>query len=83
MPADNNFHYLQIKMKKMKQLPSETNSQEFNEFCGFGCIKILRIRYCFLVTFNRPYKLINGINRNFKNANLMNTTKNIDNAVSI
>ncbi|NOZ36221.1 MAG: helix-turn-helix domain-containing protein [Chlorobi bacterium] len=33
--------------------------------------------------FNRPYKLINGINRNFKNANLMNTTKNIDNAVSI
>lgn len=33
--------------------------------------------------FNRPYKLINRINRNFKNASLMNTTKKIENVVTI
>jgi len=33
--------------------------------------------------FNRPYKLINVVNRNFKNASLMNTKKNIDNIVAV
>jgi len=28
-------------------------------------------------TFNRPYKLINEVNKHFHNASLMNTTKNI------
>ena len=28
-------------------------------------------------TFNRPYKLINEVNKHFRNASLMNTTKNI------
>ena len=28
-------------------------------------------------TFNRPYKLINAVNRHFRNASLMNTRKNI------
>jgi len=27
--------------------------------------------------FNRPYKLINGVNRRFRNASLMNTRKNM------
>ena len=28
-------------------------------------------------TFNRPYKLVNEVNRHFKNASLMNTQKNL------
>lgn len=28
-------------------------------------------------TFNRPYKLINEVNKHFRNSSLMNTTKNI------
>lgn len=28
--------------------------------------------------FNRPYQLVNKVNRNFANANLMNTTKNME-----
>lgn len=33
--------------------------------------------------FNRPYKLINEVNRHFRNASLMNTKKNMENSVSI
>ena len=33
--------------------------------------------------FNRPYKLVNAINRNFKNASLMNTKKKIENVSAI
>jgi len=32
--------------------------------------------------FNRPYKLINEVNRHFRNASLMNTRKNIKEAYS-
>jgi HTH-type transcriptional regulator/antitoxin HigA len=32
--------------------------------------------------FNRPYKLINGINIRFKDASLMNTKKNFDKALA-
>jgi len=33
--------------------------------------------------FNRPYKLINQVNRHFPNARLMNTKKDIGNVISI
>ena len=33
--------------------------------------------------FNRPYKLINEVNRHFRNASLMNTEKEAENAVVI
>ena len=33
--------------------------------------------------FNRPYKLVNEINRHFRNASLMNTRKNMENRVAI
>lgn len=33
--------------------------------------------------FNRPYKLVNKINRNFKNASLMNTRKKVENEIAI
>ena len=34
-------------------------------------------------TFNRSYKLINEVNRHFRNASLMNTKKELSNAVSV
>ncbi len=33
--------------------------------------------------FNRSYKLVNEINRQFKNASLMNTKKDIENSIAI
>ena len=33
--------------------------------------------------FNRPYKLVNEMNRHFRNASLMNTKKDLENAVAV
>lgn len=33
--------------------------------------------------FNKPYKLVNEINRHFKNANLMNTKKDLGHAMAV
>jgi len=33
--------------------------------------------------FNRPYRLVNEVNRHFRNASLMNTTKNMENSVTV
>ena len=33
--------------------------------------------------FNRPYRLVNEINRRFKNASLMNTRKNMDKKIAV
>ena len=32
--------------------------------------------------FNRPYRIINEINRHFRNANLMNTKKDVENSIA-
>ncbi len=34
-------------------------------------------------SFNRPYKLVNEVNRHFKNASLMNTKKDMENSVAL
>ena len=34
-------------------------------------------------TFNRPYKLVNKMNKHFRNASLMNTKKNMKNVISV
>jgi HTH-type transcriptional regulator/antitoxin HigA len=34
-------------------------------------------------TFNRPYKLVNEINRHFRNASLMNTKKELGNKIAV
>ena len=34
-------------------------------------------------TFNRPYRLINEVNRHFRNASLMNTKKDMQNSVAV
>ena len=33
--------------------------------------------------FNRPYKLVNEVNRHFRNASLMNTKKDLEKAVAV
>jgi len=33
--------------------------------------------------FNRPYRIVNEVNRHFRNASLMNTKKNIDNSIAV
>jgi len=33
--------------------------------------------------FNRPYRLINEVNRHFRNASLMNTKKNMENPIAM
>lgn len=33
--------------------------------------------------FNRPYRIVNEVNRHFRNASLMNTKKNIDNSITV
>ena len=34
-------------------------------------------------SFNRPYKIVNEVNRHFRDANLMNTTKDMENIIVI
>ena len=34
-------------------------------------------------TFNRPYRLVNEMNKHFRNASLMNTKKNMENIITI
>ncbi|MBL4657901.1 MAG: helix-turn-helix domain-containing protein [Flavobacteriales bacterium] len=34
-------------------------------------------------SFNRPYKLVNEVNKRFRNARLMNTEKDLDSAVTV
>lgn len=34
-------------------------------------------------TFNRPYRLVNEVNRHFRNASLMNTKKNMENSMTL
>lgn len=33
--------------------------------------------------FNRPYRIVNEVNRHFKNASLMNTKKNMENTIAV
>ena len=33
--------------------------------------------------FNRPYRIVNEVNRHFRNASLMNTTKDMENRVAL
>jgi HTH-type transcriptional regulator/antitoxin HigA len=33
--------------------------------------------------FNRPYRIVNEVNRHFRNASLMNTKKDMENSIAI
>ena len=61
-------------------LTKGTISKILNYNKGFSKDTIRKLSDYFKVsqeTFNRPYKLINEVNKHFRNASLMNTKKNI------
>ena len=67
-------------------LSKGTVSKILNYHKGLSKETIRRLADYFKVSqeaFNRPYKLVNRINRNFKNASLMNTKKRIENVTPI
>jgi HTH-type transcriptional regulator/antitoxin HigA len=61
-------------------LSKGTISKDLNYNKGLSKDTIRKISDYFKVsqeTFNRPYKLINEVNKHFRNASLMNTKKNL------
>jgi HTH-type transcriptional regulator / antitoxin HigA len=53
---------------------------------GLSKVTIRKLSDYFKVTqeaFNRPYKLVNEINRHFRNASLMNTKKELGNKIAV
>lgn len=71
---------------KILGLSKGTVSKILNYHKGLSKETIRKISDYFQVSqeaFNRPYKLVNEVNRHFRNANLMNTEKDLGNAVII
>ena len=67
-------------------LSKGTVSKILNYHKGLSKETIRKLADCFKVsqeTFNRPYKLVNEMNRHFRNASLMNTRKNMENIITI
>ncbi len=61
-------------------LSKGTVSKILNYHKGLSKDTIRKLSYYFKLSqeaFNRPYKLINEVNRHFRNASLMNTRKNM------
>lgn len=67
-------------------LSKGTVSKILNYHKGLSKETIRKLADCFKVSqeaFNRPYKLVNEMNRHFRNASLMNTKKNMENIITI
>lgn len=74
-------HNLQAKdLVTIMELSKGTISKILNYHKGLSKETIRKLSDYFKVSqeaFNRPYKLINEVNRHFRNASLMNTRKNM------
>lgn len=67
-------------------LSKGTVSKILNYHKGLSKKTIRKLSLYFKVTqdsFNRPYRLVNKVNRHFRNASLMNTKKDMDNVIAI
>ncbi len=67
-------------------LSKGTVSKILNYHKGLSKDTIRKLSHYFKVSqeaFNRPYKLVNEVNRHFRNASLMNTKKELGNAVAV
>ncbi len=67
-------------------LSKGTVSKILNYHKGLSKDTIRKLSHYFKVSqeaFNRPYKLINEVNRHFRNASLMNTQKDSGNVVAV
>lgn len=74
-------HHLKAKdLAEILDLSKGTISKILNYHKGLSKDTIRKLSDYFSVSqeaFNRPYKLINEVNRHFRNASLMNTRKNM------
>lgn len=74
-------HNLKAKdLAEILNLSKGTVSKILNYHKGLSKDTIRKLSYYFKLSqeaFNRPYKLINEVNRHFRNASLMNTRKNM------
>ena len=67
-------------------LSKGTVSKILNSHKGLSKETIRKLSDYFKVSqeaFNRPYKLVNEVNRHFRNASLMNTKKDLGNVVTV
>ena len=80
-------HNLKSKdLVEILSLSKGTVSKILNYHKGLSKETIRRLAKYFKLSqeaFNRPYKLINEVNRHFRNASLMNTKKNLENTIAI
>jgi len=75
-----------IDLAEILDLSKGTVSKILNCHKGLSKETIRRLSVYFKVSqdlFNRPYKLINEVNRHFRNASLMNTKKEMKNTATI
>ncbi|MCW0483505.1 helix-turn-helix domain-containing protein [Gaoshiqia sediminis] len=75
-----------VDLARILNLSKGTVSKILNCQKGLSKETIRRLSDHFKVNqeaFNRPYKLVNEINRHFRNASLMNTRKNMENRVAV
>ncbi len=73
-------------LAEILKLTKGTVSKILNYHKGLSKETIRNLSSYFKVSqeaFNRPYKLVNEINRHFRNANLMNTKKDLENRVIV
>ena len=67
-------------------LSKGTVSKILNYHKGLSKDTIRKLSQYFKVSqdvFNRPYRLINEVNKHFRNASLMNTRKNMENIIAV
>jgi len=73
-----------VDLAKILELSKGTVSKILNYHKGLSKETIRKLSSYFKVSqdvFNRPYKLVNEVNRHFRNARLMNTKKEMKNLV--
>ncbi|MBE9468744.1 MAG: helix-turn-helix domain-containing protein [Bacteroidetes bacterium] len=67
-------------------LSKGTVSKILNYHKGLSKDTIRKLSQYFKVSqdvFNRPYRLVNEVNKHFRNASLMNTKKNMENIIAV
>lgn len=75
-----------VDMTDILDLSKGTISKILNYQKGLSKETIRKLSYYFKINqeaFNRPYKLVNKVNRRFRDASLMNTPKNMGDSIVI
>ena len=75
-----------VDLATILNLSKGTVSKILNRQKGLSKETIRKLSDYFKVSqeaFNRPYKLVNEVNRHFRDASLMNTPKNMDKPIAV